>query len=271
MTEVDDLAGTTDGRPPRRGVESAVSPLLPPNSSTEPVLSVVMPTLNEERSIASCIRRTKRSFDELDVPGEIIVSDSSTDRTPEIARSLGATVVSPDREGYGSAYQRGLACARGEYIVMGDADCTYDFAEIPRLYDTIRQTGADMILGSRLLGEIKPGAMPPLHRYVGNPVLTELLNLVCGTNISDAHSGYRIIRRDALEKLDLETAGMEFASEMIFQACQEDLTVREIPITYYRRRGEPELDSLRDGWRHVEFLVENASWSEVLSRLAPDL
>jgi len=223
-----------------------------------PVLSVVLPTLNEEEGIAECIDRIKTAVKTLQVPTEIIVSDSSTDRTPDIAEALGASVVRPDKPGYGYAYRYAFRQTRGDYIVMGDADTTYDFEQIPRLLEHLQQEDADMILGSRLNGEIKPGAMPALHQYIGNPSLTAFLNLFYDAGVSDAHSGFRIFTRDAYEQMELQTTGMEFASEMIMDAGARELDIVEEPIVYHEREGEETLDSFKDGWRHVRFMLLNA-------------
>lgn len=232
--------------------------LLSANSETSPVLSVVMPTLNEENGISECIQRIKRAAKELEVPTEVIVSDSSTDQTPEIARAHGAIVVTPDKKGYGYAYRYGFKHARGDYVAIGDADTTYDFEDIPRLYNRVANGEADLVLGTRLKGEIKPGAMPALHRYIGNPALTQFLNIFYDAGITDAHSGFRIINREALENLDLHSNGMEFASEMIMKASIHGLVIDEVPITYHTRAGETKLSSFRDGWRHVRFMLVNA-------------
>ncbi|WP_286879248.1 glycosyltransferase family 2 protein, partial [Methanoculleus sp. UBA413] len=188
------------------------------------------------------------------IEGEIIIADSSDDRTAAIARDLGATVVHPEKRGYGNAYLTGLARARGRYIVIGDADDTYNFLEIPNLLGPL-EAGADMVLGSRLRGEIKPGAMPALHRYIGNPFLTWLLNRVFGIRISDAHTGFRAFRREALPRMNLKTGGMEFASEMIIEAAKANLRIEEVPITYSARVAPSKLDSFSDGWRHVRFML----------------
>lgn len=232
--------------------------LVDDDSDTDPVLTVVMPTLNEEAGIEECITRVKSAVVELGVPTEIVVSDSSTDRTPEIAREMGARVVEPDRDGYGYAYQYGFDHARGEYIAMGDADTTYDFEQLPRLYREVADGGADLVLGSRFAGEIRDGAMPPLHQYVGNPALTAFLNFFYDTSVSDAHSGFRVFTAEALERMSLRSTGMEFASEMVMAAGAEGLEVAEVPITYYEREGEATLDSFQDGWRHVKFMLVNA-------------
>nr|WP_255246144.1 glycosyltransferase family 2 protein [Halolamina sp. CBA1230] len=217
-----------------------------------------MPTLNEEEGIRECIRRAKTAFRELGVQAEIIVSDSSTDRTPEIAREEGAIVVEPDGKGYGYAYQYAFEKARADVIAMGDADTTYDFEELPKLYELVANGDADMAMGSRLEGEIKPGAMPTLHQYVGNPLLTKFLNTFYGAGVSDAHSGMRVFTQEAWEAMGCETTGMEFASEMIMQAGAADLQIVEEPIVYHEREGEETLESFRDGWRHVRFMLLNA-------------
>ena len=157
------------------------------------------------------------------------------------------------RRGYGSAYLAGFAAARGRYIVMADADLTYDFGEIPRFVEQLDE-GAELVMGDRM-DNIHPGAMPWLHRYVGNPVLTGILNLFFRTGVSDAHCGMRALRRDVLPRLDLRTTGMEFASEMVIRASKEKLDIREFPIEYHPRGGESKLSSFRDGWRHLRFLL----------------
>jgi len=232
--------------------------LVDAESEQTPTLSIVMPTLDEEDGIRECIRRIRTAVADLGVSAEILVSDSSTDRTPEIAREMGAIVVEPDEPGYGYAYRYAFERARGEFVAMGDADTTYDFAELPGLLRHLITTDADVVLGSRLDGEIRPGAMPALHEYVGNPLLTKFLNVFYGAGVSDAHSGFRVFTRDALETLDLETDGMEFASEMIMDASAKGLTIEEVPITYHEREGDATLDSFRDGWRHVKFMLTNA-------------
>ena len=168
-------------------------------------------------------------------------------------RAAGARVVHESRPGYGSAYLAGFAAARGEYIVMADADLTYDFAEIPRFVAELDK-GAQLVMGDRM-DNIHPGAMPWLHRYVGNPILTGILNVFFKTGVSDAHCGMRGFRRDILPILDLRTTGMEFASEMVIRASKEKLRIAEFPIEYHPRGGESKLSSFRDGWRHLRFLL----------------
>jgi glycosyltransferase involved in cell wall biosynthesis len=218
------------------------------------LVSVVIPCLNEEENIEHCVSLALAVMQEHDISGEVVVADNaSVDRSAELAAAAGARVVHEPRRGYGSAYLAGFAAARGRYIVMADADLTYDFAEIPRFVSEL-EAGADLVMGDRM-DNIHPGAMPWLHRYVGNPVLTGVLNLFFRTGINDAHCGMRAVRRSVLPQLDLRTTGMEFASEMVIRASKEQLDIREFPIEYHPRGGESKLSSFRDGWRHLRFLL----------------
>jgi hypothetical protein len=218
-------------------------------------VSVVIPCLNESETIATCIIKARRSMERAGLRGEVVVADNgSMDGSPEIAATAGARVVHETRKGYGSAYLAGFAAARGRFIVMGDGDDTYDFDEVDRFVEPLMD-GADMVMGSRLRGTIHKGAMPPLHRYVGNPVLTGILNLFYRSGVSDAHCGMRAFKRDALRSLDLRTSGMEFASEMVIRASKAGLKIDEIPIEYHPRRGESKLSTWSDGWRHLRFLL----------------
>jgi hypothetical protein len=221
---------------------------------------VVIPCLNEEGSIERCVTQAREALDTQDWVGEVIVADNgSEDDSARIAKAAGALVVHEDRRGYGSAYLAGFAAAAGDYVVMVDADLTYDFSEIPRFVEELDK-GADLVMGNRMKG-IQPGAMPWLHRYVGNPLLSGILNLFFRTGVGDAHCGMRAIRRDALAELDLRTTGMEFASEMVVRAGKERLAIAEIPIHYHPREGESKLSSFRDGWRHLRFLlVHSPNW-----------
>jgi glycosyltransferase involved in cell wall biosynthesis len=219
-----------------------------------PEISVVMPALNEEITIGSCILDVRNFFTANQLNGEIIVADSSTDKTADIAHSMNVMVVHPSKIGYGSAYLEGFRHVNSDVIVMMDADGTYDPSEILRLIEPLK-TGADLVIGSRFKGTIHPGSMTPLHRYIGNPVLTWLLNLVFHTHFSDAHSGFRAIRREALEKLKLRTGGMEFASEMLVMASIKGLTIEEVPIRYSPRKAPSNLHSFADGWRHLRFIL----------------
>jgi glycosyltransferase involved in cell wall biosynthesis len=218
-------------------------------------VSVVLPCLNEASTVGRCVEKSIRAFESCGLRGEVVVSDNgSTDGSQAIAAGAGARVVHTPRRGYGSAYLHGIAEARGPIIVMADSDDTYDMGEVPRLVAKVRE-GYDMVLASRLRGTILPGAMPWLHRYVGNPVLTGVLNLLFGLRVSDAHTGMRAFTRQAYDRLNLRTTGMEFASEMIVSAAQTRLKLAEVPITYYPRQGESKLDTWRDGWRHLRYLL----------------
>ena len=217
-------------------------------------ISVVMPCLNEAENIQECVRRALAGIEETGLPDEVVVADNgSEDDSAERAERAGARVVHEPRRGYGSAYLAGFQAALGDYIVMADADLTYDFAEIPRFVEHL-EAGGELVMGDRM-DNIHPGAMPWLHRYVGNPVLTGILNLFFRTGIKDAHCGMRAVRRDVLPRLDLRTTGMEFASEMVIRAAKERLDIREFPIEYHPRGGESKLSSFRDGWRHLRFLL----------------
>jgi len=217
-------------------------------------VSVILPALDEEETIGTCIKRIQRVFQEEGLCGEIIVADSSHDHTPDIARTLGAQVIHPENMGYGNAYLTAFPQVRGQFIVIGDADNTYDFLEIPRLLKPLKE-GADMVIGSRFLGEIKKGSMSILHRYIGNPLLTAMINVVFHTSFSDTHSGFRAFTREALGKITPSSGGMEFASDMIISAAREGLKVQEVPITYYPRHTPSKLHSFADGWRHIRFVL----------------
>lgn len=219
------------------------------------LVSLVIPTRDEEETIGECIRRSVAVFDEMGIDGEVIVADSSSDSTPEIARSLGAEVVRPKKLGYGNAYLAGFRRSQGKYIVIMDGDLTYDPQEMPQFIKLLLNGEADFVIGTRLKGDIKEGAMPALHRYIGNPLLTWILNLLFGAGISDSHCGMRAMTREALDKLNLRAGGMEFASEMVIEASRKKLRIREVPITYSPRKGASKLRSFSDGWRHLRFMM----------------
>jgi glycosyltransferase involved in cell wall biosynthesis len=219
-----------------------------------PLVSVVIPCLNEAENIEECVTAAREALHRMQVAGEVVVADNdSEDDSARIAERAGARVVVERRRGYGSAYLAGFAASRGRFIVMADADLTYDFNDIPRFVEALEQ-GAEMVIGDRM-DNIQPGAMPWLHRYIGNPILTGLLNLFFRTGVNDAHCGMRALRRDVLARLDLRTTGMEFASEMVIRASKERLRIAEFPIEYHPRGGESKLSSFRDGWRHLRFLL----------------
>ena len=230
-------------------------------SGAEPEVSVVIPCLNEEEAVGTVVEQAWEGIRRSGRPGEVIVVDNaSTDRSAEVAADRGAIVVREERPGYGSAYLAGLAQARGDYVVMGDADETYPIAELGQFVERLA-AGDDLVMGSRFEGTIHGEAMPWLNRHVGNPILTAMLNLFFGVKVSDAHCGMRAIRRDALSVLDLHSTGMEFASEMVFKAFRRKLRVSEIPIDYYPRVGESKLNRFGDAWRHVKFmLLYSPSW-----------
>ena len=222
--------------------------------SRSTLVSVVIPCLDEAENIELCVRSALAALASGGLQGEVLVVDNdSEDRSSELAESAGARVIHEPRRGYGSAYLAGFTAARGDYIVMADADLTYDFNEIPRFVAALEE-GAELVMGDRM-DNIQPGAMPWLHRYIGNPILTGLLNLFFRTGIKDAHCGMRALRRDVLPRLDLRTTGMEFASEMVIRASKEHLRIAEFPIEYHPRGGESKLSSFRDGWRHLRFLL----------------
>src|SRR6266511_4138970 len=225
----------------------------PGDEDVAPRVSVVIPCLDEAETIAECVTRARAALDDGGLEGEVIVVDNgSTDGSGELARAAGAFVVDEPRRGYGSSYLAGLAAAGGDYIVMIDADLTYDFREIPHFVEELDK-GAQLVVGNRMSG-IQPGAMPLLSR-LGNPVLSGFLNILYRTNIHDAHCGMRAVRRDILPALNLRTVGMEFASEMVIRATREHLDVREIPIELHPRAGTSKLSPFRDGWRHLRLIL----------------
>jgi glycosyltransferase involved in cell wall biosynthesis len=226
-------------------------------------VSVVIPCLNEAETIAECVMSARAVLEESGLVGEVIVVDNgSTDRSGDLALAAGAFVVEETRRGYGSAYLAGLDAARGDYIVMLDADLTYDFREIPRFVDAL-EGGAQLVVGNRMQN-IEPGAMPFLSR-IGNPILSGFLNVLHRTNVRDVHCGMRAVRRDVLPALNLRTVGMEFASEMVIRATRERLDVREIPIALHPRVGTSKLSPFRDGWRHLRvILVYNPTFLFIL-------
>ncbi len=220
-------------------------------------VTVVMPCLNEARTVGRCVAKAVAALEKLGVRGEVVVADNgSTDGSREIATAHGARVVQVERKGYGSALQAGIAAARGTYVIMGDADESYDFGNLEPFLTRLR-AGDELVMGNRFKGGIRPGAMPWLHRYVGNPVLTGILNLFFHTPIGDAHCGQRGFRKDAYQRLGLTTTGMEFASEMVVKASLNQQKISEVPIVLYPdgRDRPPHLRSFRDGWRHLRFLL----------------
>jgi len=220
-------------------------------------LSVVMPCLNEAATVGACVKKAVDALKQHGIRGEVIVADNgSTDGSQQLAKDFGARVVHVEQRGYGSALQAGIAAARGQFVLMGDADDTYDFSQLGEFVAKLRQ-GYDLVMGNRFRGAILPGAMPPLHRYLGNPVLTGLGRLFFKSPVGDFHCGLRGFRKEAIERLGLRTLGMEFASEMVVKATAFGLRVTEIPTTLSpdRRERAPHLRTWRDGWRHLRFLL----------------
>lgn len=226
-------------------------------SQSHPEFSLVIPCLNEEKTLPLVIKKALHSFERLGIRGEVIVADNgSTDGSVQAAEQHGARVVHCPLKGYGNALIAGFQAAHGKYLIMGDADDSYNFEEIDDFVERLRG-GDDLVMGSRFKGHIQDGAMPWLHRYLGTPVLTFLLNLFFRTKISDCNCGMRGISKDAFEKLRLESTGMEFASEMIIKAGILRMRIGEIPITLYKdkRDRKPHLNTWRDGWRHLKFML----------------
>lgn len=220
-------------------------------------LSIVMPCLNEAETLEICIEKAQKSLRELNIPGEVIIADNrSTDGSQDIATKMGARVVPVAAKGYGSALMGGIMAARGVYIIMGDADDSYDFSNLGAFVEKLRG-GCDLVMGNRFQGGIKPGAMPRLHKYLGNPVLTWVGRLFFSSPAGDFHCGLRGFRKDAILTLDLQTTGMEFASEMIVKASLYKLKITEVPtvLSPDGRSRPPHLRTWRDGWRHLRFLL----------------
>ena len=220
-------------------------------------LSIVMPCLNEVETLAACIRKAREAITNEGVEAEIIVADNgSTDGSPMIAAQLGARVVSVHRRGYGSALIAGIGAARGRFVIMGDADDSYDFTAIGPLIEKLRE-GYDLVMGNRFAGGIEPGAMVWSHRWVGNPALTFISRIFFHTPVGDMHCGLRGFRKDAFDQLRLRATGMEFASEMVIKASLRRMKIAEVPVTLSPdgRSRPPHLRTWRDGWRHLRFML----------------
>jgi glycosyltransferase involved in cell wall biosynthesis len=232
----------------------------PPSDGETIAVSIVMPCLNEVLSLEACLATAGEALRELrdrhGLEGEIVIADNgSTDGSRALAARLGARVVEVADKGYGAALLGGFAAARGRYLVMGDADGSYDFREAVAMVEAL-QAGADLCMGSRFKGGVEAGAMPWKNRYIGNPILTGVLNLLFGVGVSDAHCGLRALTRPCFERLGLSGSGMEFASEMIIKAALKGETIVEVPATLSRdlRDRAPHLRPWRDGWRHLRYL-----------------
>jgi glycosyltransferase involved in cell wall biosynthesis len=223
---------------------------------SEPHVSIVIPCLNESATVGACVHVARDALASLDEHGEVIVVDNgSSDGSPELAEAAGARVLREPRRGYGRAYLTGFAAARGDYLVMGDADLTYDFNDAARFVAEL-DAGADLVIGNRM-GSIRPGAMPWLHQYVGNPLMTRLVQRLYRTDIGDVWCGMRAFRREAYDAIGLTSNGMEFALQMIVRSTQRGLDVREIPIVLHPRGGESKLDKVRDGMRGLHLILSS--------------
>jgi glycosyltransferase involved in cell wall biosynthesis len=238
-------------------LNASSAPASAPEQAQPIELTIVMPCLNESETLATCVRHAQSFLRDSGVTGEVLVADNgSTDGSQDIARGEGARVIDIHERGYGAALIGGIVAARGTYVAMGDADDSYDFTGLGPFVDELRD-GADLVMGNRFRGGIDPGAMPPLHKYVGNPVLSFVGRLFFRAPVRDFHCGLRAFRRDSIMDLGLRTSGMEFASEMVVKSCLARLDIREVPTTLRKdgRSRPPHLRSFRDGWRHLRFLL----------------
>jgi glycosyltransferase involved in cell wall biosynthesis len=227
----------------------------PQAPGSKPYVSIVMPCLNEKETVEICVRKALSWLERSQTPGEVLVVDNgSTDGSPELAAAAGARVVFESVKGYGSALRRGFLEAKGDWLVMGDCDDTYEFADLDPLMAPLYE-GADMSIGNRHAGGIAPGAMTWSHRYIGTPAISFLLRVFTGLKVGDSQCGLRAFTRGALERMELKTDGMELASEMILKSARRGLNVAEVPVPYNIRLGEAKLNTFRDGWRHLRFLM----------------
>lgn len=234
-------------------------------------LTVLMPCLNEARTLGTCITKALSFIEQAGVQGEILIADNgSTDDSVEVALAHGALVLHVRQRGYGAALQAGMRAARGRFVIIGDSDDSYDFSRLQGFVDALRQ-GQQLVMGNRFAGGIQPGAMPPLHRYLGNPVLSFVGRLFFRSPVRDFHCGLRGFDRQAMLQLDLTSTGMEFASEMVVKATLGGLRIAEVPTTLSPdgRDRPPHLRSWRDGWRHLRFLLVHApAWLFMVPGLA---
>ncbi|MCK9150766.1 glycosyltransferase family 2 protein [Methanobacterium alcaliphilum] len=221
------------------------------------IISVVIPALNEEGIVGKTVSSIPiNKLKEMGFQVEIIVVDNdSTDNTAQEARESGARVVYQPNRGYGNAYLKGLKETKGDIIIMGDADGTYPLEYAHEFILPILEENYDFVIGSRFDGEIESGAMPPLHRYLGNPMLSKMLNILFKSDVKDTHCGMRAFKKSSIDKLDLKSPGMEFAIEMVIEASEKDLKIFQTPINYRVRGGEAKLSSIKDGWRHVNYMI----------------
>ena len=217
-------------------------------------LSIILPCRNEEEALDYCLNQIKEVVRKNDIRAEIIVSDSSTDSSPDIARNHQVELIKHDKEGYGIAYLEAFQHAKGKYVFLADCDGTYDFHEIPRFLKYLRE-GYDFVLGDRFKNRMDKGAMSFSHKYIGNPILSGIFRFFFHSKIHDVHCGMRALSKSAVDKLNLKTVGMEFASEMVIKAVKNNLKIKELPINYSRRKGQSKLSSILDAWRHLRFML----------------
>lgn len=223
--------------------------------STSPVYSVVLPCRNEEKAIGVCLDRISKTIAQHQLDAEIVVSDSSTDSSREIiARYPEVRVIKHNKDGYGNACREGVVASRGQYILLVDADGTYELEAIPLFFEKLKQ-GADFVIGDRFAKKMESGAMPFLNKYVGNPVLSFLVRIFFKSKVRDTHCGMRACTREAFSLMCLRTTGMEFASEMVIKAARYNFSIAQVPISYHRRLGESKLKPFTDGWRHLRFIL----------------
>ncbi len=221
-------------------------------------LTIILPCRNEEKALPHCLKQIYYVLKNNNIDAEIIISDSSTDKSPDIAKKfskyLDIKLIKHNKEGYGNAYLSAFPHVSSEYVFMADADASYDFNEIPNFLEALKQNN-DFIIGNRFSSKLKKEVMPWSHKYIGNPVLSGLLRLLYKTKIKDCHCGMRAIKTDSLKRLNLQTTGMEFASEMIVKALKNNLIIKQISITYKERIGKSKLKTISDGWRHLRFML----------------
>ncbi|MBS3079626.1 glycosyltransferase family 2 protein [Candidatus Pacearchaeota archaeon] len=219
-----------------------------------PEVSIILPCRNEELALPFCLKQIKKVIKKEKLNAEIIVSDSSADNSPKIAKKFKTILIKHDKEGYGNAYLEAFKIAKGKYIFMADCDGTYDFNEIPKFIKELKR-GNDLILGNRFAGKMEKDSMPMSNRYLGNPILSGILRVFFHTKIKDSHTGMRAIKKQSLNLLNLKTIGMEFASEMIIKSIKKNLKIKEIPIDYHKRKGNSKLKPYRDAWKHIRFML----------------
>lgn len=220
----------------------------------KPDISIILPCRNEEDALLFCIRQAKDTIKKNKLSAEIIVSDSSNDQSPKIAKKEKVVLIKHDKEGYGSAYLEAFKAAKGKYIFMADADATYSFNEIPNFISQL-ENGFDMAIGNRFAGTMHAKAMSFSHKYIGNPILSFLLRLFFKTSIRDSQCGVRAIKKDSLARLNLQTTGMEFASEMIIKSLRNNFKIKELPVDYFPRKGKSKMKSFSDAWKHIRFML----------------